>query len=166
MCSRGNVTPSGPRRLVMGNINMGRVAFGGLIAGLVIAIGEILLNTLILGRMWNEAMKAINRPALDAEPPTFFILLSLALGLITVYIYAAIRPRYGAGVLTAVCAGLIVWALASLYSSAAMLPLHLFPRRLLLYACVWEFFELPLASIAGCWLYKEDSISGSDQSKP
>ncbi len=157
ICSRGHATPAGPRRLGMGNINMGRVIIGGLIAGLVINIGEFVLNMPILGAMWSEAMKALNRPSLDAEPPTFFILLSLALGLLTVYIYAAIRPRFGAGPLTAICAGLIVWALASLYSSAALLPLHLFPRRLLLYACVWEFFELPLAAVAGCWLYKEAS---------
>lgn len=140
----------------MGKINMGRVMLGGLLAGLVINVGEFVLNMPILGSLWNEAMKALNRPPMDAELPIFFILLCFALGLLTVYIYAAIRPRYGAGPLTAICAGLIVWALASLYASAAMLPMHLFPRRLLLYACVWEFFEFPIAAIVGCWIYREE----------
>lgn len=141
----------------MGKINMGRVVLGGLLAGLVINVGEFVLNMPILGNQWNEAMRALNRPPMDAEPPTFFILLSFALGLLTVWIYAAIRPRFGAGPMTAICAGLIVWVLASLYASAAMLPLHLFPRRLLLYATVWEFFELPIAALVGAWIYKEEA---------
>ncbi len=141
----------------MAKINMGRVVLGGLLSGLVITIGEFLLNMPVLGGMWKEAMAALNRPSLDSEPPTFFILLCFALGLLTVYIYAAIRPRFGAGPLTAICAGLIIWALTSLYASAAMLPMNLFPRRLLLYACIWEFFELPIAALAGAWIYKEES---------
>ncbi len=141
----------------MGKINMGRVVLGGLLAGLIINIGEFVLNMPILGNQWNDAMKALNRPSLDAEPPTFFVLLAFALGLLTVWVYAAIRPRFGAGPLTAICAGLTVWALACLYASAAMLPLHLFPRKLMLYACVWEFFELPIAALAGCWMYREEA---------
>ena len=141
----------------MGKINMGRVVVGVLLAGLVINAGEFVLNMPILGNMWNAAMEALHRPPIDTEPPVFFILLSFGLGLLTVYVYAAIRPRFGAGPLTAICAGLIVWALASLYASAALLPLRLFPGRLLLYACVWEFFELPIAALAGCWIYREES---------
>ncbi|HYK91653.1 MAG TPA: hypothetical protein VE398_22995 [Acidobacteriota bacterium] len=141
----------------MGKINMIRVILGGLLAGLVINIGEFVLNMPILGSMWNDALKALNRPSLESQPPTFFILLSFALGLLTVYMYAAIRPRFGPGPLTAICAGLIVWSLASLYASAALLPINLFPRRLLLYACVWEFFEFPIAAMAGSWIYREEA---------
>lgn len=141
----------------MGRINMGRVVLGGLLAGLLINIGEFILNMPILGNQWNEAMKALNRPSMDSEPPTFFILLGFALGLLTVYVYAAIRPRYGAGPLTAICAGLIIWALASLYGTAAMLPMNLFPRKLIFIACVWAFFEIPIAALAGAWIYKEEA---------
>ncbi len=141
----------------MGRINMGRVVLGGLLAGLVINIGEFVLNMPVLGDMWTEALKALNRPSMDSEPPTFFILLSFALGLLTIWIYAAIRPRFGPGPLTAICAGLIVWALVSLYASAAMMPMNLFPRRLLYYAIVWEFFELPIAAVLGAWIYKEET---------
>jgi hypothetical protein len=139
----------------MGKINMGRVVFGGLVAGVVINIGEFILNMPILGRLWNEALQALNRPSMESELPTFFILLSFALGILVVWVYAAIRPRFGAGPLTAISAGLIVWALASLYPSAAMLPMNLFPRRLLFYAVAWQLFELPLAAIAGAWIYRE-----------
>jgi hypothetical protein len=141
----------------MGKINMGRVILGGLLAGLLMNVGEFLLNAVILARQWEDALKALNRPAMGNESMLFFVLLSFALGIFTVWIYAAIRPRFGARPVTAICAGLIVWFLASLYVSAATLPMHLFPRRLLLYSVVWEFIQMPIAAIAGAWLYQEEA---------
>ena len=139
----------------MGKINMARVVLGGLVAGIVINIGELVLNNSILGQLWSEAMAALNRPIMDTGFPIFFIILGFALGVLLVWVYAAIRPRFGAGPLTAVSAGLIVWGLAVLYPTAAMLPMNLFPRQLLLYGIVWEIFELPIAALAGGWVYKE-----------
>lgn len=140
----------------MVKINMGRVILGGLLAGLVINISEFLLNTLVLAKPWAEAMKALNREMpMDSGAMTFFTLLGFALGLIATWLYAAIRPRYGAGPMTAICAGLTVWALASLYASAAMMPMHLFPQRLLMYGVLWQLFELPIATLAGAWIYRE-----------
>ena len=140
----------------MGKINMGRVILGGLLAGLVINIGEFLLNEVILGTLWAGALKALNLPPMGNEAMAFFIVLLFALGIITVWVYAAIRPRFGAGPWTAVCAGLLVWALAALYPSAGVLPMHLFPRRLLFYGTVWQFFELPIAAVVGAWVYREE----------
>ena len=139
----------------MGQINMGRVILGGLLAGVVINIGEFVLNMAILGTLWNEALQALNRPAFDAGMIVFFVLLAFALGIMAVWVYAAIRPRFGAGPLTALCAGLIVWALAILYPTGGALPMHLFPRRLLFYTALWEIFELPVATLAGAWIYAE-----------
>jgi hypothetical protein len=141
----------------MSKINMGRVILGGLVAGLIINIGEFILNMPILGSQWTEALRALNRPPLDAQPPTFFIILSFALGIIAVWVYAAIRPRFGAGPLTAISAGLMVWALSVLYPMAGSLPMNLFPRSLIMYATIWEFFEIPLAALAGAWVYREQA---------
>jgi hypothetical protein len=141
----------------MSKINMGRVILGGLVAGLIINIGEFILNMPILGSQWTEALRALNRPPMDAQPPTFFIILGFALGILAVWVYAAIRPRFGAGPLTAISAGLMVWALSILYPMAGMLPMNLFPRSLIVYATIWEFFEIPLAALAGAWLYREQA---------
>ncbi len=45
------------------------------------------------------------------------VLATFALGIMAVWTYAAIRPRLGAGVGTAACAGLLVWALSYLYAA-------------------------------------------------
>lgn len=140
----------------MNKINMGRVILGGLVAGLIINIGEFTLNGPILGSQWTEAFKALNRPSLDSVPPALFVILGFALGILAVWVYAAIRPRFGAGPLTAISAGLVVWALSILYPTAASLPLDMFPRRLLAMATIWEIFEIPIATLAGAWLYREE----------
>jgi hypothetical protein len=142
----------------MGKINMGRAVLGGLLAGVILNVGEYLLNEILLGKQWSNAMAALNRSMPSgAGNMAFFIILGFALGVFTVWIYAAIRPRFGAGPMTAICAGLIVWFLAALYTSASMFPIHLFPSRLLLYGTVWEFFEFPIAALVGAWIYREES---------
>jgi hypothetical protein len=85
----------------------------------------------------------------------WFIVLGFALGIVTVWLYAAIRPRLGPGVGTAVCAALTIWFLAYVYSNAAMAIMQLFPRRLILITTVWGLFEIVIAAVAGAWLYSE-----------
>ena len=102
----------------MGRINLGRVIVGGLLAGLVINISEYVLNTFVIAQAMAASMKAMNLPPLDTNMILCFVVLAFALGIVTIWIYAAIRPRFGPGVPTAVCAALIVWFLAYAYPSA------------------------------------------------
>jgi hypothetical protein len=139
----------------MGKINLSRVIAGGLVAGVVINIGEMIVNMFVLAQPWEEAMKALNRPPMGNEAILHFVLLGFGLGLIMIWMYAAIRTRFGPGPMTAICAGLVTWALAYLYPNAGMYPLGLFPRDILLYSSLWGLFELPLAALAGAWIYQE-----------
>ena len=140
----------------MTKMNMGRVILCGLVAGLVINVGEFILNMPVLGSQWADALKALGRPPLDAAPPTFFIILAFVLGILTMWLYAAIRPRFGKGPKTAISAGLMMWLLTILYPMAGMLPMNLFPRSLLVTAALWDLFELPIAALAGAWFYREE----------
>lgn len=104
----------------MNKINVGRVVLGGLLAGLVISIGNLLLN-----RVWlRDDLKADLGRLNLSEPGNDFIVkavvLTLILGIVIVYLYAAIRPRFGAGVKTAICAGLIAWFFAVLYTGVVI----------------------------------------------
>ncbi len=141
----------------MGKINIGRVVLGGLLAGLIFNLGEFLLNNYFLRELWEWTLKSLNKAPMGSEvfAMVFYVILGFALGIFSVWVYAAIRPRFAPGPATAICAGLIVWFLTSMYSSAVMLPMHLFPRRLLLYSVVWEFVLIPLATVVGAWAYKE-----------
>jgi hypothetical protein len=139
----------------MNRINMGRVLIGGLLAGLIINIGEVILNGIIIGEEMNAAMAALNKPPIEPGMIVWFVVLSFGLGVMLVWVYAAIRPRFGAGVKTAICASTLVWGLAFLYPNLFFIIMELFPRGMLVLATVWGLIEVTIAGIAGAWLYSE-----------
>lgn len=139
----------------MGKINMGRVIVGGLLAGLVINLGEFVLNGYILEKDWESAMRSLGKEPIGMQAVAVFLALGFLLGITAVWIYAAVRPRLGAGPKTAICIGLIVWVLTSLFTTLGQLPTGIFPNRLLIIPLVWGLVELPLGTVAGAWLYRE-----------
>ena len=139
----------------MGKINMGRVIVGGLLAGLVINLGEFVLNGYILEKDWESAMRSLGKEPIGMQAVAVFLALGFLLGITAVWIYAAVRPRLGAGAKTAICIGLIVWVLTSLFTTLGQLPTGIFPNRLLIIPLVWGLVELPLGTVAGAWLYRE-----------
>jgi hypothetical protein len=140
----------------MGKINNGRVILGGLVAGLVINVGEFLLNAVILAKRWESAMQALNKKMEEAAIP-YFILGGFFLGVAAVWVYAAMRTRFGPGPGTAICAGLVAWGLAYLYPTIGFMALRIFPTDLLLIGTFWGLVELPIATLVGGWLYKEEA---------
>jgi hypothetical protein len=139
----------------MGRINLGRVVIGGLLAGLIINIGEFILNGVLLEQQMTAAMAALNKPPINASMIIVFVLFGFGLGCVLVWTYAAIRPRFGAGVKTAVCASTLVWGLAYLYPNIFMIITDLFPRDMMVMATVWGLIEVIVAGIAGAWAYTE-----------
>jgi len=144
----------------MGQINWGRVIAGGLLAGLIMNISEFVLHAVVLapdGARLAEEWKKIG--LVIPEDPTLLMWLvgiTFALGLLAVWTYAAIRPRYGAGPKTAVCAGLAVWAMSYLYAAVYVhAGIVVYPAKLTWLPVLWSLFEVPIATLAGAWLYKE-----------
>ena len=141
----------------MAAINTGKVVAGGLLAGLVFNIGDFILNVVVLKE---DFAQVATKLGLDpAVMETFsgvlpWIIIDFLYGLLVVWTYAAIRPRFGPGPKTAVLAGLVPFVAAMLlfcgFTSMGMFPSSLFIKNTL--------FSLPhivLGSIAGGWLYKE-----------
>lgn len=143
----------------MEKINIPRVIAGGLIAGLVMNTSEFLLNAVVMAREVEAAMQSLNRTAAGGSEIAWLVALTFLVGVATVWLYAAIRPRFGAGVKTALAAGLTVWALAYLYSAAVGSALGLFPARLYLIGAAWEMVATLAAAVAGCAIYKEAAAS-------
>jgi len=139
----------------MGKINLGRVVLGGLLAGLVINIGEFVLNEPILGTQWEAAMASLNRPPISSSAITWFVVVGFLLGIAMVWVYAAMRPRFNPGPKTAIIAGLTVWLVNWVLGFGSTLITGLFPANLVLCTLAWGLFEAPIASLAGAWLYKE-----------
>jgi hypothetical protein len=84
-----------------------------------------------------------------------FVLLDFLYGIILVYLYAAIRPRYGPGPKTAAWAGLIMWTLVMVLHAVGEAPLGLLPMRLYLIGIGVSLIGIPLAAVAGARFYQE-----------
>jgi hypothetical protein len=141
----------------MAHTNRGRVIVGGLVAGLLINIVEYITNGVVLREAWGKAMAALNKPAdLSAGAIVIFNVWGFLLGIAAVWVYAAIRPRYGAGPRTAVRAGLATWAFAVFLANLANYPLGLLPARLLVITSIVALVEVVVATLVGAWLYKEE----------
>ena len=144
----------------MGQINLVRVVGGGLLAGLIMNISEFVLHAIVLGPDGEKLLEEWQTLGLVGEPNPMnlllLVLVTFALGITAVWTYAAIRPRLGAGVPTAACAGLLVWALsygyAAVYVHAAV---TVYPPRLTWLPVAWSLIEVPVATLAGAWLYRE-----------
>lgn len=139
----------------MGRINMGRVVMGGLLAGLIVNISESILNGVLFAKEMDAAMAALNRPPIDSSMIVWFILFGFVMAIVAVWLYAAIRPRFGSGPRTAAIAAVAVWLLAYLYPSTFFMAMQLFPTKLILVGTLWGLPEIVIATIAGAWLYKE-----------
>ena len=89
----------------MSQISVVGVVKGGLAAGLVMNISEFVLNVPVAGDQMNAELAARNLPPVATNQIAVFVVLTFVLGLVTVWLYAAIRPRFGAGPKTAIIAG-------------------------------------------------------------
>lgn len=147
----------------MPGINLTRVVLGGLLAGLVIDIGESVLNGWLMADDMTAAFARLNLPPIGGSAIATFVVLGFALGIATVWLYAAIRPRLGPGINTALCAGSAVWFFAYLYPSIGFAVMGFFPTRLVVIGLGWGLAELLLAAVAGAWLYQEPAVVAADR---
>ena len=148
----------------MSSINRGRVILGGLLAGMVINVFEFFLNGVVLAKAWEAAIVALGRPPIaGSQIAVFFvwsfILWGFLIGIISVWLYAAIRPRYGAGPKTALCVGSFVWGLGYLLTSVTPFLLNLFPRRIVAIGLTVGLVEVLLSTLVGAWLYREPNAA-------
>jgi hypothetical protein len=139
----------------MGTINVGRVVLGGLVAGLIVNITESILNLVVVAQGMEDALRAHNLPPVGGSAIGGFVLLTFALGIVTIWLYAAIRPRFGPGPRTAMIAGLAVWFLSYVHQSASMTLMEILPAKVMTVGTLWGCAEILIASVAGAAIYKE-----------
>ncbi|HEY5404941.1 MAG TPA: hypothetical protein VIK24_18860, partial [Pyrinomonadaceae bacterium] len=79
----------------MNNINFGRVLLGGLLTGLVLNLGEFLLNEVVFVKQMEDMARRLNIARPGGMFITTAVVLTFFLGIMIVWIYAMIRPRLG-----------------------------------------------------------------------
>ncbi len=143
----------------MGKINWSRVLLGGLLAGVVFIVLGFAAYAMYLKRLYDPVLETLGHPfSASAGIYVFSIVFSLVIGILAVWLYSAIRPRYGAGAKTALCAGLAFWAFTSLFPNISIGSMGLFPASVLLIDSLTGLVTSVVATLAGAWVYKEQSL--------
>jgi hypothetical protein len=136
-------------------MNYARIVLGGLVAGLVLNVGEFILNEVLLKEQMQEMFRRFNITPPSGSFIAVAVILTFALGVLLVMLYAMIRPRYGPGPKTAICAALVVWFVVGFYMNILYGVLFSMSTSLIVIGMVWCLVEYCLAALAGAWVYKE-----------
>lgn len=136
-------------------MNYARILIGGLVCGLILSIGEFVLNSVVLKAQMEEFVRKLGLTPPEPKALVGLFVITFLMGIFIVYLYAAIRPRYGPGPKTAICAGLLAWFCVYFYNNAVGLALGFIPVNVFMIAVVWGAVQYMLAALAGAWLYKE-----------
>lgn len=140
----------------MGKINIGRLILGGIVAGIVSDLLGYLVDGVLLQQNWSDALLALDKAEFSTTQLLEFNLIGLVFGILSVWIYVSMRPRFGAGWKTAVCAGVTAWMIGTLLPNISfMIVLGLFSKHLTLYTTLGGLVEVVAGTVAGAALYKE-----------
>ena len=148
----------------MTGINTGKVIAGGLVAGLVANAIDFVTNTYILAADWQAFAAAHNMDAAAMTSPAVagtWIAVDFLFGILLVWTYAAIRPRFGAGAKTAIYAGLLIYVGVTMvvfgFTVMGLLTMTMFVK-----GSIGSIVSTLAASVAGASMYKEtDAPAGA-----
>lgn len=140
----------------MGAINWKRVFLG--------AVAFVVVYDAVVGVAWFAVLRdmwrdtAIARDFASPENAGFalwFVLLDYATGVLLTWLYAALRPRYGAGPKTAFLVGML-WAVgAGILPMCALTPLFRLPWMEVLVSGVLGLPAIIGGVLAAGWVYRE-----------
>jgi len=141
----------------MASINTGRVVAGGLVAGVVTNACDMLWHMTVMqddmaAMVQKFGMDPAAAQSMSAVAP--WIVIDFVFGILIVWTYAAMRPRFGPGPKTALVAGitlyLAVTAILYGFTSMGMMSMGAFAR-----GSAAELVSTILGSLAGAAVYKE-----------
>jgi len=135
-------------------INLCRVIRGGLVAGLLILLSAATMVP-VVGDEMNLALARFNLPPLSPGAMVYFTFVSLSMGILLVWLFAALIPRFGTGPKTALIAAFILWFMGNLLPNVANVFYGFMPVKLTVIGVVWGLGELVVGSLVGARFYRE-----------
>jgi len=135
-------------------MNKVRIVLGGLVAGVVVNVIETVAHRFLF-RSYEE----LGREPLTMSGAILIWIVGLIFGVLLAWLYAAIRPRYGAGPKTAILAGLYLWIVAGLLVWIGFLPLIRWGTRLMIIGIVTNLVAYVIAGLVAGYLYKEEAAA-------
>lgn len=141
----------------MPKINWIRVIVGGLVAAVIAFLSDGLLHERLLATDWKAVYDNLGAapPKEDFIGMAYFGVFELGRGLLSMFLYAMMRPHWGPGPKTAALAGVVTWLAFSIAGPAQFIPLGFFSNALWVKAGAFQLITSIVAAIAGAALYKD-----------
>jgi hypothetical protein len=143
-------------------INTQKVLLGGIAAGVVLnAIDYVVYDHVFVAQLTaaTDAFKpGLSAAMMQGSSIAMYIITDFVLGMLLVWTYAAIRPRFGPGAKTAVTAAILFWLLGCLYSAPSLM-IGMQPMSLWWTLAIVSLVNFLIASWVGAWLYTEDGTA-------
>jgi hypothetical protein len=141
----------------MAQINTGKAIVGGLAAGLVLNVVDYCVSGVWLASRFAAQTAKLN-PSLDmmtANSIAGYVAVDFILGLMIVWLYAAMRPRFGPGAATARLSALFVWGTAVLFSAGFVIS-GMYTWKLMGASLAGTLVGMLAGGTLGAMLYKEE----------
>ena len=143
-------------------INKGKVVVGGIAAGVVMGILEIAMNKLYLSSIMvsemNRFKAGMGDQMMAANPWWIPLIMNCITGLLIVWLYAAIRSRFGPGQKTAIYAAIFFWLCGSFFNLGYGFMGMMAWSTWTVYAVAWLIITIIGASVGGR-LYSENGAT-------
>ena len=141
----------------MNPINTSKVLIGGIVAGVAIFVGQM-LNQMMFAERWKEVMQGSGMNSeYGTQAMTIMTLFLVGLGLVTAWLYAGLRTRFGAGPATAIKAGTAVWACWAVFGYSTTYFIGLYPGDLVAYSVIISFVFINAGALIAGKMYTEES---------
>jgi hypothetical protein len=140
----------------MGKMNFRRWLLAGLVAGVISDILGYLIDGVWLAPYWRSGMQSLGLTGFAPSVWAWFNVLGVVSGLMAMWIYVAIRPRFGTSANTAFKAAMVAWVLSSLIPNLSFMVFGgFFSHQLAAYTTLGAFVQIVVGVMAGATLYKE-----------
>lgn len=140
-------------------INTGKVVVGGLVAGLIMNVSGFVVQGMMLGPRMMAEMAAVAPSLANMQPGMGEIagrvITQFVVGIMLVWLYAAMRPRFGPGPKTAMISAAVVWIFGFLFY-LDWLYVGMMTAATYAIVSVVMIVTLAIAAWVGGMLYKEE----------
>ena len=140
------------------SFNIRKVIIGGLLAGVVILIFNTLAQFMLMDRVQRDMNTWIqgsaDRISTGAGSIAAGIIMKFAIGIILIWLYAAIRPCFGPGPRTASYVAIVVWILGAIFFSDFPLMGMMSVSSYILLEII-QLASLLIGTLAGARFYSE-----------
>jgi len=140
----------------MARMNTGRLILGGLVAGVVANGLDYVINAFLMKREMDDLIQRLNLNQIVVNDSMLtWIIVDFVWGLLLVFTYAAMRPRFGPGPKTAVVSGATLWiAVCAMFAGLASMGIY--TEQAFIKSAALTFVSTMAASLVGAAIYKEE----------